>query len=333
MLSASAKTFLKRFGYTDPEYSVFIADASPRQYYRLLGEGRLLMEEKDNPSGFTAYLKISKHLNHLGLSAPCVYGVDPSIGYALIEDFGDENYRHCLAKGDERELYTLAIDSLLHLHHEARAKEVLQHVYDVNKHLEELKIFSQWFAPAVCPNVNVEKFNQQFLTLWKKHLQRVTTRFDTLVLRDFHIDNLMLLSNREGVRRCGLLDFQDGIIGPCEYDLVSLLQDARRDLAAGLEDEMLAYYTTNAPSYLGSAQEIQQRYALLGAGRHCRILGVFVRLCLRDNKPHYLKFLPRVIHQFKASLIAAELDDLQEFLELTLAKWNEVALQLKIPQQ
>ena len=191
--------------------------------------------------------------------------------------------------------------------------------------MEELTLFTDWFAPAVRPDLDLPAFRARFLDLWQQALAPVDGRAETVVLRDFHVDNLMLLGERAGVARCGLLDFQDGLPGPCEYDLVSLLQDARRDLSGSLEQEMLAHYLQNAPRALGTPDAIRLRYHLLGAQRHARILGVFLRLCLRDGKPRYLAFLPRVAAQLQTALEAAGLGAIDAFLAAQLPGWQERA--------
>ncbi len=321
-LSAPAKAFLARHGMDRLSLEKFEADASSRRYFRVMGEGLLLMEERHDPVGFAAYLRLSHHLNVLGLSAPKVFGADPLNGLALVEDFGDGTYAACLGRGhDETALYTLAVEALLHLHDDARGKEVNQPGYDISVQLDELRIFLDWFVPAVAPGIDKDQFGQRFLSLWHDALAPVVKRFDTLVLRDFHVDNLMFLDRRSGIARCGFLDFQDGVLGPCEYDLVSLLQDARRDLADGLEQQLLSFYVANAPGHLGPPDDIRHRYALLGAQRHARILGVFVRLYLRDAKPRYLTFVPRVLKQLKTALADAGLVDITALLDTELPDW------------
>ena len=114
----------------------------------------------------------------------------------------------------------------------------------------------------------------------------------SLVLRDYHIDNLMLLDGRDGVAACGLLDFQDAVIGPVTYDLVSLLEDARRDVPEDLAAAMRERYLAGFPDLDRAAFDAS--YAVLGAQRNCKIVGIFTRLCLRDGKPLYLEHIPRV---------------------------------------
>ncbi|WP_113911428.1 aminoglycoside phosphotransferase family protein [Roseovarius dicentrarchi] len=322
ILPASAALLAQR-GQGAARLTAFVADASPRRYYRLEGQGMLLMEDPTDPVGFDAYLRLSAHLNGLGLSAPRVIEADKPVGVALIEDLGDATYANCLASGqDEGALYRLAVDALLHLHHDARGAGVAQPRYDAARMLDELAIFAEWFVPAVAPGGDAAQFGRDWRAAWQIALAPVDGRFDTLVMRDFHVDNLMLLEGRDGVRRCGLLDFQDGVLGPCEYDLMSLLQDARRDLTPGLEQTLLERYLADAPARLGQLEDVRQRYHLLAAQRHARILGVFVRLCQRDGKPRYLQWMPRVLRQFQTALEAAELGNISALLDDRLPDWQ-----------
>ncbi len=329
ILPASAD-LLAQQGQDAARLTAFKSDASPRRYYRLEGQGMVLMEDPTDPVGFDAFLRLSAHLNDLGLSAPRILAANEAAGVALIEDFGDTTYTNCLSAGqDEGALYRLAVDALLHLHHDPRGVEAAQPRYDVARMLDELAVFAEWFVPAVAPDVDVASFGRDWRARWQDALAPVDARFDTLVMRDFHVDNLMLLEDREGVRRCGLLDFQDCVLGPCEYDLMSLLQDARRDLSPGLEEALLTRYLVGAPAHLGRPKEIRRRYHLLAAQRHARILGVFVRLCQRDGKPRYLEWMPRVLRQFQTALTDANLTDISALLDARLPNWREKAATLE----
>jgi aminoglycoside/choline kinase family phosphotransferase len=324
--SSDLVAFLAACGETDVSLAPLPGDASARRYYRLEGRGKMLMEDRLDPVGFAGFIRIARHLADLGLSAPQVHCADAESGLALIEDFGTRTYSVQLAAGRaEAELYALAVDALLHLHHHPQAAAVDVPDYDLATLLDELSIFTQWFAPALRPDVDVVAFDAAFRALWQVPLASLDKGPRTLVLRDFHVDNLMELDRREGVRRCGLLDFQDGVIGLPEYDLVSLLQDARRDLAPGLEQAMLERYIAAAPATAGGPAEIRRRYYLLGAQRHTRIAGVFLRLNLRDGKPGYLRFLPRVLRQVETALEVAGLTDVAEFLDRELPGWRQAA--------
>jgi len=325
-LAPPIATFLARHGQSGAELELLPGDASARSYIRLANAGNLLMEDRTDPAGFAAFIRLARHLNSLGLSAPRVIGAEPAAGLALIEDFGTATYGTLLNDGyNEAALYELAIDVLVHLHSAQNAISVTVPAYDTATLLEEISIFSHWFVPGFAPEINVAKFDERFCEVWKKALMPLEEAPKALVLRDFHIDNLMLLQDRAGVAACGLLDFQDAVIGAAEYDLMSLLQDARRDLANGLEDAMLRRYLNAIPAFCGTEDAIMQRYYLLAAQRHTRLVGLFPRLKLRDGKANYLKFMPRVLRQMQTALRMAKLSEICDFLDDTLRGWRDAA--------
>ncbi len=132
----------------------------------------------------------------------------------------------------------------------------------------------------------------EYLEIWRRLLDHAHQTPPVLVLRDYHVDNLMLLEDRDGLAACGLLDFQDAVAGPRAYDLVSLLEDARRDIPPALVSDMKARYLAAFP---GLDREIfEASYAVLGAQRHAKVIGIFTRLCRRDGKPDYLQHIPRL---------------------------------------
>lgn len=328
-LSPAEIQFLRRNGWESAQAKPLAGDASTRRYFRLPQAGMLLMSDPGKPDVFGSYLRISDHLNAMGLSAPRVMIADESQCLALIEDWGESTYTRLLEAGsNEEDLYALAIDALVHLHAQPRAAEIARPDYDLAAYLQELAAsFCQWFVPALNPDLDSGRFGADFLPLWEQALQPVANRQESLVLRDFHVDNLMLIRGRTGVRRCGLLDFQDAVLGPAEYDLVSLLQDARRDLSPLLEERMLERYIAHQPN---DGETIRAAYYLLGAQRHARIIGVFVRLCQRDGKKRYLQWLPRVIRQFETALGMAGLTDIADFLDVRLPEWQSRGVKLAL---
>ncbi len=323
-VAESLAAFLARHGHGETQLVALPSDASLRRYYRLVGAELLLMEDPSDPVGFAAFVRLSRHLHGLGLSAPRVIEAEPASGLALIEDFGTATYRTLLEQGhDERALYEVAIDALVHLHSAPAATAVSVPAYDLATLLDEVSIFSNWFVPVFSPSTDVEGFDAAFRALWGAALAPVLQAPEALVLRDFHVDNLMLLEGRAGVAACGLLDFQDGVTGPAEYDLMSLLQDARRDLAEGLEEAMLRRYLDAIPSSCGAPEVILQRYHVLGAQRHTRLMGLFPRLNIRDKKPGYLRFMPRVAAQMQTALRMANLSEISDFLDASLPGWRD----------
>jgi len=328
-LMPPAAVFLARHGLNDARLEPLPGDASPRSYCRLSGEGKLLMEDRTDPLGYAAFIRLARHLTALGLSAPRVFGSDPAVGLALIEDFGTNTYGRLLAEGhDETALYELAIDALVRLHGHRDACTVSVPIYDTEMLIEEISRFSHWFVPEINADIDIADFDARFRALWQQALAPLEGAPKALVLRDFHIDNLMLLDGRSGVAACGLLDFQDAVTGAAEYDLASLLQDARRDLAPGLEEAMLERYLARVPACCGTRSEILQRYHLLAAQRHTRLMGQFLRLMRRDAKPGYLAFLPRVAGQMQRALEAAGLSEISDFLDRNLPDWRQAGRRL-----
>ena len=288
--------FLARCGWGSVKPVPLAGDASFRRYYRLGGNGRraVLMDAPPPQEDVAPYIAVSKLLRRLGFSAPEVFAEDRTQGFLLIEDFGDDTYTRLLDRGgDEPALYALAVDTLVELQRavEARGPPNLP-PYDGDRLLAEAALMVDWYAPAALGKPLCKARRDEYLELWRLLLPQAAFADQTLVLRDYHVDNLMLLPDREGVQGCGLLDFQDAVCGPPSYDLVSLLEDARRDIPAELCREMTdrylaAFPTLDRTAFLKSA-------AILAAQRNCKILGIFTRLWKRDGKPRYLVHLPRV---------------------------------------
>ncbi|HMD63856.1 MAG TPA: phosphotransferase [Stellaceae bacterium] len=282
----------------------FAGDASFRRYYRLGGGGRraVLMDAPPPQEDVVPYIAVSELLRLLGFSAPDVFAEDRARGFLLIEDFGDDTYTRLLDRGaDEPDLYALAVDTLIALQRavEARGPPDLP-PYDAERLLAEAALLVDWYAPAALGKPLSEARREEYLDLWRSLLPQAALTDDTLVLRDYHVDNLMLLPDRSGVKGCGLLDFQDAVCGPPSYDLVSLLEDARRDVPAELRRRMTERYLAAFPALDRAA--FLRSAAILAAQRNCKILGIFTRLGRRDGKPRYLVHLPRVCRLLERDL-------------------------------
>ena len=182
----------------------------------------------------------------------------------------------------EREIYRAAVDLLAALH--ATPPAALAPYSRAELH-REVAIFTDWY----CPAVGIEITNG-WHEAWDSVFDRIGAPPLVTVLRDYHAENIMLRDDREGLARLGLLDFQDALVGHPAYDLVSLLQDARREVNPAVEDEMLAHYRRIA----APTDSFDDDYAIFGAQRNAKILGIFARLWRRDDKPRYLSLLPRV---------------------------------------
>ena len=172
-----------------------------------------------------------------------------------------------------------------------------------------------WYQPYITTGVGNEGVKERYADAWIEVLSSLPKPTKTLVLRDFHVDNLMRLHGRQGISACGLLDFQDALIGPSAYDLVSILEDARRDLCPDLVSKMLDRYYDGMKMGKEEVADFNKWYRVLGAQRHCKVLGIFVRLLRRDGKGAYMEHLPRVLELLRAQLRHEELAPLNGWFE------------------
>jgi N-acetylmuramate 1-kinase len=292
--SEAVAAFLANAGWGDIAPAPLAADASFRRYFRLTDRGRraVLMDAPPPQEDVRPYIQVAGLLRGHGLSAPEVYAEDRERGLLLIEDFGDDTYTRLLAAGgDEPALYSLAVDTLVALQRAVTEPPDLP-PYDETALVAEAMLLTDWYAPAVLGAPLPPDVREEYAGLWRDVLPFAALPGPTLVLRDYHVDNLMLLPGRDGVRGCGLLDFQDALCGPASYDVVSLLEDARRDVPPALREAMTERYLAAQPRMDGGA--FRRSAAILAAQRNAKIIGIFTRLWRRDGKPHYLGHIPRV---------------------------------------
>ncbi len=287
---AAAPEFLAAHGWAGAEIRPLAGDASFRRYFRVLDGNRraVLMDAPPPHEDPKPFIAAAEWLVAAGLSAPRILARDLERGLLLIDDFGDTRLRETLDVTPEREteLYTLAVDLLVHLHGRPPMPGLKPHGLD--QWLDELQLFPEWYCPALGLDVDAEAYR----AAWREVLGRVAG--DGLgpvtVLRDFHAENIMLVDGQSDVRRFGLLDFQDAVVGHPAYDLASVLEDARRDVTPAVERAMLDRYK----GAIDRGAAFESAYWTLAAQRNTRILGVFTRLWKRDDKPHYTSFQPRM---------------------------------------
>jgi N-acetylmuramate 1-kinase len=305
--------FLADAGWGGIAPAPLAADASFRRYFRLTDRGRraVLMDAPPPREDVRPYIQVAGLLRGHGLSAPEVYAEDRERGLLLIEDFGDDTYTRLLANGgDEAALYSLAIDTLVALQRAVTEPPDLP-PYDETTLVAEAMLLVDWYAPAVLGALLPPDAREEYAGLWREVLPLAAMPDPTVVLRDYHVDNLMLLPGRDGVRGCGLLDFQDALCGPASYDVVSLLEDARRDVPLALRAAMTERYLAAFPEIDGGA--FRRSAAILAAQRNAKIIGIFTRLARRDGKPQYLDHVPRVWRLLE--------DDLREPALRGIAGW------------
>jgi aminoglycoside/choline kinase family phosphotransferase len=257
-------------------------------------------------------------LSGFGYSAPRIFAADEVAGLLLLEDLGDATFTRLLASGaDAAELYGMAVELLIDLHKRPAPAGIPP--YDTTRLLAEAMLLPDWYAPAIGRALSDEA-RQDYQDLWRALLPMAAKVPATLVLRDFHVDNLMRVDGRKGLAQCGLLDFQDAVIGPLTYDLLSLLEDARRDVEASLASQLRQRYLAAFPDL--PAEDFAASWACLAAQRHAKVIGIFTRLCRRDGKPRYLHHIPRVWRLLESHL--AQLAPLAEWLERHLPRHSRV---------
>ncbi|PEQ11433.1 aminoglycoside phosphotransferase [Novosphingobium sp. PC22D] len=279
--------FLASSGWGDAAVEPLPGDASFRRYFRIRkGEkSAMLMDARPPDDDPGPFLRAARWLDANGMRAPFIYADDPARGLVLLEDFGAARMRDYLDQwpDDEKQVYTAAIDALVALH-DLPPGPFLD--YSMAEYLREARLLLEWYCTAQNLYVDAHGFTEA----WEKVLGELLPRQrpGVTVLRDYHAENIMLLGSLQSQ---GLLDFQDALVGHPAYDLVSLLQDARRDVSPDLEAAMFDYY---ARARGVDAEVLLADYARLGAQRNTKIVGIFVRLWRRDAKPRYLELIPRV---------------------------------------
>lgn len=284
-----APAFLDAAGWSGAEILPLAGDASFRRYFRIVDGDRcaVLMDAPPPHEDPRPFIHVAEYLTGIGLRAPQILHRDLDQGLLLIEDFGSVRMRETVDAdlALEPQIYAGVVDVLMDLHRHAPPPGLKRHGLD--QWLDEICLFTDWYCPAV--GLAVDK--DSFLNAWRAVLTPIAAQGQTVTeLRDYHAENIMLLAGEAGVRRFGLLDFQDALIGHPAYDLVSMLEDARRDVSPAVEAAQLARYMAQT----GQTEAFEQAYWALGAQRNTRILGVFVRLWQRDGKPHYTSFQPRM---------------------------------------
>jgi aminoglycoside/choline kinase family phosphotransferase len=304
-----ARDFIARAGWSDGVVKPLAGDASNRRYDRVAranGSTAVLMDAPpDKGETVQPFLDIAAFLTSIGLSAPRIYHADTDTGFLLIEDLGDRLFAREIEARPEMEdpLYRAAIDVLTQLH---RAPPPPLSRYDADTTVPLAALAYDWYQFGATGEVDTAA-----KTRFSEAFRRVIAPFDpaltVLIQRDYHAENLLWLPDRKATARVGLLDFQSAMLGHPAYDLVSILQDARRDVPKALEEQMIDRFLRQSDH---DRAAFTAAYAVFGAQRNLRILGVFARLCLRDGKAHYVDLIPRVWAHIETNLRHPALSDI-----------------------
>jgi len=324
------EALLQRAGWAEAQRVYLQGDASARAYERLIasdGRTAILMISPPRTDGpilrygkpyaaiaklsqdIRAFLAMAEGLRALGYSSPRVFAHSVADGLALLEDFGSQTIAD--ERGPNAARYAEATALLADLHGRAPPGDLTFDgetyalpIYDSEAMLVEVELALDWYAPTVARVNPPSGARMQFLGLWREALAPILAQPTTWTLRDYHSPNLHWLEDRKGLQRLGLIDFQDAALGPPAYDLVSLLQDARVEVPDDLELRLLALYARRRASADAAfdARAFTASYAIMGAQRATKILGIFTRLDKRDGKPQYLQHLPRIERRLAKNL-------------------------------
>ncbi len=339
---SALRDFLGEAGFMDAAHERMPGDASTRSYARLVRDDgtSILMNSPRRPDGPAIYdgksysaavhlaedvkpfVAIANGLRRQGFSAPAIRHAELDAGFLITEDFGGAG----VVEGDPprpiAERYEAATDMLAALHREtlpeslpvARELDYAIPVFDIDAWLVEIGLMTEWYF--VDRGVELSRdAREEFVAMWRQVLAKPAAAPRTWVMRDFHSPNIIWLGERTGILRVGIIDFQDAVLGPAAYDLVSLLQDARIDVPEPLELSLLTRYikARRAADSQFDAAAFAELYAIMSAQRNTRLLGTFARLNRRDGKPQYLRHQPRIWTYLTRSLAHPVLAPLREW--------------------
>jgi aminoglycoside/choline kinase family phosphotransferase len=348
--------FLQQAGWGDADVAPLPGDASTRRYARLTrgGERAMLMhqpqgaetpaapanasEEERRALGYNAvarlagadcrrFAAVADYLRERGLAAPQIHAADFGQGLVVLEDFGDALFADVLADGGaEEELYKAAAEVLARLHAEPAPGQLADgmplHIYDAVALLAETDLLLEWFLPLALGRDATQKEYDEHRASWRAALNRIADAPRVFVHRDYHAQNLIWMPERENLSRVGLIDFQDAVAGSGAYDLVSLLEDSRRDMRPAVVELATTHYLAAMRAQGTPLDEgrFRQEMAIMAAQRNAKNVGIFARLYKRDGKPRYLAYLPRVWGLLERDLAHPALADLRAWYDRTIPK-------------
>jgi N-acetylmuramate 1-kinase len=333
--NAEIEQFLSATNWNMSERVFLEGDASSRRYEMLYlnNKNTILMDMPHRPDcppvkdgkpyssiahlaeGLKAVVDVNRQLVDVGYSAPKIESFDLEVGLAVIEDLGVNVYGRMMHGGelmDEpmREAVAVLADMTTKTWPSTLPK------YDTAAQLIEIDLLPTWFWPYVHGSPAGPELNTSFEKIWRKLLPFSSYKNPHWVMRDYHSPNLIWIPERHGLARVGLIDTQDAVLGHPAYDLASLLQDARVDISFEWADELYRYYVSLRQGRDNfDAEKFSVAYAVLGAQRATKILGIFARLAKRDNKPAYLKHMPRVSRYLARNLEHPALVELKDWYQ------------------
>ena len=291
------------------------SDASFRKYYRLENNILAMDAAPEKGESVSKFLDIARILHSFNLSAPKIIDVNNKEGFILLEDFGDKVFSKHMNKENKKNLYKKAIDVLIDIKiksHQNKSYLSKLKTYNFEQLYRESILFIEWFIEKKLEMQISNKKRDEFYQILQQAFLNIKSQNDTLVLRDYHVDNLILKDHKEPLKQVGLIDFQDALLGSSFYDLASLLEDVRMPLNENEKEELIKYYIkmTNE-NYDMVLREIN----FFSLQRNLKILGIFSRLSIRDGKKRYLKYFPATFNFIKSNLKSSLFFDMKKWIE------------------
>ena len=291
------------------------SDASFRKYYRL--ENNILVMDAASEKGesVSKFSEISEILHSFNLSAPKIIDVNKKEGFILLEDFGDKIFSKYMNKENKKNLYKKAIDVLIDIKiksHQNKSSLSKLAIYDFEELYRESILFIDWFIEQKLRMQISNKKRDEFCQILHQAFLNIKSQNDTLVLRDYHVDNLILKDHKEPLKQVGLIDFQDALLGSSFYDLASLLEDVRMPLNENEKEELLKYYINMTKE---NYEMVLREINFFSLQRNLKILGIFNRLSIRDGKVRYLEYLPATFNFIKSNLKSSLFLDMKKWIE------------------
>ena len=304
------------------------SDASNRKYLRLTKGNKTVILMDSNPKKnepVNNFIYFTNFLRKHHFSAPKIYDSDIPNGLLLLEDLGARNFADILKVKPkvETNIYKEAVNQLIMIQSKETPKQAKP--YSTEILIEEALLFTEWYLGET----NSSRLSTQFKSLLTPLLKKIDQTKPTLVLRDFHAENLIWMNSRKNFKRVGLLDYQDALIGHPAYDIASLLKDARRDVSIEVRDIMTNHYLEKTKH---NKDLFLRAYSILSAQRNLKIIGIFSRLSIRDKKKNYVKLIPRVWKNLENDFMHPDLKNLSKFIN-AVAPYPNVKILKNLSQE
>ena len=295
--------FVLNCGFKEEDIIPIKNDASFRKYYRIKNKKLIVMDAPpDKGESIEQFRAIADIIHTFNLSAPQIVSFDTKQGFMLLEDFGQTSFSNILNKDNESELYKKAVEVLIEINRQSKSKEKeLSKLksYSIDFLVNESLLFIDWYLEKRKGELVSNDQKKEFIQILSDFYNNIKPQSSTLVLRDYHVDNLFYLNNQKSLRQVGLIDFQDAVIGSPLYDLASLLEDVRRPLKSNLKKKLLEFYIKTINT---NFQDAEREMRFFSIQRNLKILGIFSRLSIRDKKDSYLKYLPNTVKLIRKNL-------------------------------